>query len=69
MTTIKEQGYQFEINQLLSMDETGLLSSFVLQMDNIISESSLESPTERRLIEETIQFLYSLSSANGNSAY
>lgn len=69
MTTIKEQGYQFEISQLLSMDETGLLSSFVLQMDSIISESSLESPTERRLIEETIQFLYSLSSANGNAAY
>ena len=57
MTTIKS-GYQYDINKLLTMDETGLVSSFVLQLDSILSESTLESPTEQRLVDETIRFLY-----------
>ena len=56
MTTIK--GHNYDINKLLSMDETGLVSSFVLQMDDILSESTFTSPTEQRLVDETIRFLY-----------
>lgn len=58
MTTIKGHNYQYDINKLLSMDETGLVSSFVLQMDDILSESTFTSPTEQRLVDETIRFLY-----------
>ena len=58
MTTIKGHNYQYDINKLLSMDETGLVSSFVLQMDDILSQSTFTSPTEQRLVDETIRFLY-----------
>ena len=58
MTTIKAHDYMYDINKLLSMDETGIASGFVLQLDSILSESDLQSPTERRLVDETIRFLY-----------
>ena len=64
MTTIKAHDYQYDINKLLTMDETGLVSSFVLQLDDILSQSTLASPTEQRLLDETIRFLYDLTSTS-----
>lgn len=63
MTTIKAHDYQYDINKLLSMDETGLVSSFVLQLDDILSQSTFTSPTEQRLVDETIRFLYDLTTS------
>lgn len=62
MTTIKAHDYQYDINKLLTMDETGLVSSFVLQLDDILSQSTFTSPTEQRLVDETIRFLYDIAS-------
>lgn len=69
MTTIKAHDYQYDINQLLTMDGTGLVSSFVLQLDDILSQSTFTSPTEQRLVDETIRFLYDLTSAQEELIY
>lgn len=52
--------YQQHINNLLTKDETGLLSSFVLQLDSILSENRLTTDTEHKLVGETINFLHDL---------
>lgn len=57
---MKTMNYQAQISQLLTKDETGLLSSFVLQLDSILSESSLTTDTEHKLMGETINFLHDL---------
>lgn len=62
MTAIKAHEYMYDISKLLSMGERGSVTSFILQLDDILSQSTLESNTELRLVEETIQFLYGLTS-------
>lgn len=61
----KALDYMYHINSLLQKDEeNGLITSFVLQLDSILAESTFESPTEQRLIGETIQFLHCLTEGN-----
>lgn len=67
MTTIKSHEYQWDINQLLSRDETGLVSSFVLQLDSILSQMSTVSTTELKILDETIKFLYDITSEVDNT--
>jgi len=54
------QNYQQNINTLLTKDETGLVSSFALQLDSILSENNLSTDTEHKLMGETINFLHDL---------
>lgn len=70
MTTIKGHNYQYEINELLSMDDTGLVSSFVLQIDNILSKTTFQSNEHLQFVDETIRFLYDhLSVKSDNYSY
>lgn len=70
MTTIKGQTYQYDINQLLTMDETGLVSSFVLQLDDILSRTTFQSTEHLQFVDETIRFLYDhLSTKKDDFAY
>lgn len=58
---MKTHDYQYDINKLLSKDGNGLISSFVLQLDSILSESDTTSPTEQKLVDELVRFLHDLS--------
>lgn len=58
---MKAHDYQYDINTLLQKDGDGLVSSFLLQLDSILLESDMTSPTEQKLVDELIRFLHDLS--------
>lgn len=64
--TIKAHDYQYDINKLLSMDETGLVSSFVLQLDDILSRTTFQTNEHLQFVDETIRFLYDHLSVNAD---
>lgn len=63
--TAKEQ-YQYDINNLLNMDGTGLVSSFVLQLEDMLS--TIEFNNEQlKLVDEIVRFLYQTTEGNPSS--
>ena len=51
--------YQYDINELLTKDSTGVASGFLLQLDSILAEDEVNK-TSQRILDETMQFLNSL---------
>jgi len=62
--------YQYDINTLLQKDGDGLISSFVLQLDSILSENDLSTSTEQKLVDEVVRFLHDLTgTGTDNDSY
>ncbi|WP_144509859.1 hypothetical protein [Bacillus sp. FJAT-22090] len=59
--TIKAHEYQYDINMILNKDSgNGLITSFALQLDDILSQTKFETPEQLRLLDETFRFLHDL---------
>lgn len=56
---MKTHEYQYDISTLLTKDSTGLVSSFVLQLDSILAEGGITETTQK-IVDETMQFLHNL---------
>lgn len=64
---MKTHDYQYDINTILSKDENGLVSSFVLQLDSILSESDITTQTEQKLLDELVRFLHDLTGGKSSN--
>ena len=61
MTILKAHDYQYDINMIITKDNSnGVITSFALQLDDILSQTNFESPEHVRFVEETFRFLHEL---------
>lgn len=53
--------YQYDINTLIAKDEAGLISSFALQLDSILTDGEPLNETGMKVLDETLKLLHELT--------
>lgn len=54
--------YQYDINKLITKDETGVISSFALQLDSILHDNEPLNETGLKVLDETFKLLLEITS-------
>ena len=54
--------YQYDINTLIAKDEAGLISSFALQLDSILTDGEPLNETGLKVLDEALKVLNELAS-------
>lgn len=63
------QDFQYDINSLIAKDEAGVISSFALQLDSILSNGEQLNETGFRVLDETFKLLYEIVSSGDRNTY